>query len=135
MPRCKRLQPLGGAWQGKSLVTSARANIYAVADRAGVSIATVSRVQRGIGPVSAETRERVLRAVDALSYRPDESARSLVRRSTRLVSFHVGEDRHDRVSMLDDFARALARVGEAHGYRLVLDVAGGSDAEQISSFA
>jgi LacI family transcriptional regulator len=58
-------------------VTDVRANIYAVADRAGVSIATVSRVQRGIGPVSAETRERVLRAIEDLRYTPNGSGRAL----------------------------------------------------------
>jgi LacI family transcriptional regulator len=58
-------------------VTNVRANIYAVADRAGVSIATVSRVQRGIGPVSAETRERVLRAIEELRYTPSGSGRAL----------------------------------------------------------
>ena len=58
-------------------MTTVRANIYAVADRAGVSIATVSRVQRGIGPVSAETRERVLRAIEELRYTPNGSGRAL----------------------------------------------------------
>ena len=58
-------------------MTTVRANIYAVADRAGVSIATVSRVQRGIGPVSAETRERVLRAIEELRYTPSGSGRAL----------------------------------------------------------
>lgn len=62
---------------GEAHVTDVRANIYAVADRAGVSIATVSRVQRGIGPVSAETRERVLRAIEDLRYRPNGSGRAL----------------------------------------------------------
>lgn len=114
---------------------SGRATLHSVAAAAGVSHQTVSNVLNAPDRVRPETRERVLRAVDALSYRPDESARSLVRRSTRLVSFNVGEDRPDRVSMLDDFARALARVGETHGYRLVLDVAGGTDDEQITSFA
>lgn len=58
-------------------MTSVRSNIYAVADRAGVSIATVSRVQRGLGPVSAGTRERVLHAIDELRYMPNGSGRAL----------------------------------------------------------
>ena len=45
-------------------------NIYAVADRAGVSIATVSRARRGIGPVASDTRDRVLEAIEALKFRP-----------------------------------------------------------------
>lgn len=54
-----------------------RANIYAVAERAGVSIATVSRVQRGLGPVAAPTRQRVEAAIAALGYSPDPTGRAL----------------------------------------------------------
>ena len=53
------------------------ATIYQVADRAGVSIATVSRVLRGTAPVAPHTRRRVLSAVDELRYRPSRPARSL----------------------------------------------------------
>ena len=58
-------------------MTAPRANIYAVAERAGVSIATVSRVQRGVGPVSTETRQRVERAIEELGYSPDPTGRAL----------------------------------------------------------
>jgi len=51
--------------------------IYEVARHAGVSIATVSRVNRGDGPVAATTRERVTRSIEQLDYRPHPSARSL----------------------------------------------------------
>jgi len=53
------------------------ANIYAVADRAGVSIATVSRVQNANGPVSPVTRDRVLRVIDEMGYTPNGSGRAL----------------------------------------------------------
>ena len=53
------------------------ATIYQVADLAGVSIATVSRVLRGTAPVASRTRQRVLVAVDELGYRPSQPARSL----------------------------------------------------------
>ncbi len=53
------------------------ATIYQVAHSAEVSIATVSRVLRGTTPVAQPTRERVLRAVDALGYRPNRLGRSL----------------------------------------------------------
>jgi DNA-binding LacI/PurR family transcriptional regulator len=52
-------------------------SVLSVAERAGVSTATVSRVLRGTSPVSPETRARVLEAVEALGYRPNETARSL----------------------------------------------------------
>lgn len=48
-----------------------------VARRAGVSIASVSRVLNGVGHVSAATRQRILAAVSALQYVPHAGARSL----------------------------------------------------------
>lgn len=53
------------------------ATIYSVAERAGVSIASVSRVLQGSTRVSAATRAKVLAAVDELSYVPLSAARSL----------------------------------------------------------
>ncbi|MFC6084336.1 LacI family DNA-binding transcriptional regulator [Sphaerisporangium aureirubrum] len=51
--------------------------IYEVARRAGVSIATVSRALRGTGPVAADTREKVLRAVEELRFTPSRAGVSL----------------------------------------------------------
>lgn len=51
--------------------------IYEVAENAGVSIATVSRVLRGTAPVADATRARVLAAVADLRFTPSRSARSL----------------------------------------------------------
>lgn len=51
--------------------------IYEVAERAGVSIATVSRVQRNASVVAGPTRDRVARAIQELSYRPSSLGRRL----------------------------------------------------------
>ena len=53
------------------------ATIYSVAEHAGVSIASVSRVLQGSAGVSAGVRQRVLAAVEALNYVPLGAARSL----------------------------------------------------------
>ena len=55
-------------------------SIYTVAQRAGVSIATVSRVLRDSGPVAATTRERVLAAAAELSWSPNRLAAGLAAR-------------------------------------------------------
>lgn len=52
-------------------------NITAVANRAGVSTATVSRVMNGTANVSPATAERVREAVEALNFYPDVNARAL----------------------------------------------------------
>ncbi len=53
------------------------ATIYSVADDAGVSIATVSRVLQGSPLVSDRTRQKVVEAMDRLDYLPSGAARSL----------------------------------------------------------
>ncbi len=52
-------------------------NIYDVSKKAGVSIATVSRVLNGNANVSEKTRERVLSAIKELDYTPNVFARGL----------------------------------------------------------
>ena len=65
--------------------SSRRARLSDVAKLAGVSSQTVSRVVRGASVVAPETRERVLAAVEELSYRPNLAARSLSNRRTGVI--------------------------------------------------
>ncbi len=60
--------------------------IYDIAEKASVSIATVSRVLNKNPRVSPETRARVLKVADDLGYEPHPSAQSLARRKSSLVS-------------------------------------------------
>lgn len=63
------------------------ASIAAVARRAGVSIATVSRVVNGVAnKASTETVERVMKAVAELDYRPSSAGKSLRQKQSRLVA-------------------------------------------------
>ena len=61
------------------------ATIRDVALRASVSVASVSRVLTGAGPVAETTRQRVLEAVEALRYVPHSGARSLSTSKTQTV--------------------------------------------------
>jgi len=54
--------------------------LYQVAEHAGVSIATVSRVARGVDQVAPETRRKVLDAIETLNYRASHFGRALVKR-------------------------------------------------------
>lgn len=63
-----------------------RPTIYTVAERAGVSIATVSRVLNGTARVSDRTQAKVRRAMDELDYQPNASARGLAANATSTIA-------------------------------------------------
>jgi LacI family transcriptional regulator len=68
---------------------SAPARIADVAARAGVGVATVSRVLNGRPNVSADKRDRVLLAIRELNYRPSSVARNLSLRRTLVIGVIV----------------------------------------------
>jgi LacI family transcriptional regulator len=59
--------------------------IYDVAKLSGVSIATISRVLNAPSMVKAETRKRVLHAIDDLGFVPKAAARAHARRQTNRI--------------------------------------------------
>jgi LacI family transcriptional regulator len=65
------------------------ATIKEVADHAGVSVATVSRVVNKTGYVSLDLQERVQNAMRTLNYRPSALARSLRRQETQTIGILV----------------------------------------------
>lgn len=67
-------------------VAERTATIVEVAKRADVSIATVSNVIRGTRKVSSKLTERVQAAIRELNYSPNEIARSLKVRQTRMLA-------------------------------------------------
>jgi len=60
-----------------------------VAKRAAVSLSTVSYVLNDSGPVAADRKARVLDAVRALGYMPNETARNLKRKSVATIGLVV----------------------------------------------
>ena len=64
---------------------SLKATINDVANLAGVSIKTVSRVVNNEPNVRSDTRDRVEKAIADLSYRPNVSARNLASERARLI--------------------------------------------------
>ena len=62
-----------------------------VARHAGVSLATVSRVLNGSAVVSAELRDKVSAAVEALEYRPNAMAQGLRKGHSNTVALLVGD--------------------------------------------
>ncbi|KQZ22229.1 LacI family DNA-binding transcriptional regulator [Microbacterium sp. Root553] len=84
---------------------SRKATVYDVAERAGVSIATVSRVLRQPDAVRPATRERVLDTVSELGYVPSGSARGLAERRTGVLGLYFpGFDASEDAPVLDVLA-------------------------------
>jgi DNA-binding LacI/PurR family transcriptional regulator len=86
-----------------------RPTLEAVAARAGVSRATVSRVVNGAPNVKPDLRSAVMRAVDELGYIPNSAARSLVTRRTDSIALVVSEP-PSRVFSDDPFFSAVIRA-------------------------
>lgn len=68
-----------------------RITIEDVAQRAGVSIATVSRVINGKRRVSQKSRAMVNAAIDELGYKPNAAAQGLARNKTNALGLVVDE--------------------------------------------
>jgi len=100
---------------GKTSVT-----IRDVAQRAGVSIATVSYVLNASAPISERTRTRVLAAAAELGYRPSAIARGLRARESRIIGYnwhHVPPDKWHPIR--DRFLYSIAEAAETQGYHIL----------------
>jgi DNA-binding LacI/PurR family transcriptional regulator len=109
------------------MVTRERPTLEAVARRAGVSRATVSRVVNGSTTVAAAIRDAVNAAVEELGYVPNQAARSLVTQRTESIALILPETA-SRVFSDDMFFPAVIRGVsvelEAADKQLVLMMAG-----------
>ncbi len=63
------------------------ATLYDVAKLAGVSYNTVSYVVNGVDKVAPATKERVLKAIEQLQYRPNKTARALAGAKADSIAF------------------------------------------------
>ena len=119
--------------------------IYDVASRAGVSIASVSRVLNGLGSPRADTRERVMQAVRELSFVPDGAARALSNGLKEVVgvvfrrggeTLFEGED--ETFLFIDVINRGIEVGAQRHGFDLLISSVGFNDhnvAERIAALA
>ncbi len=110
--------------------------MYDVAERSGVSIATVSRVYRNPDSVRAQTREKVMEAARELGYVPSGSARGLASRTTGVLGLcfpdyadpdaetaaAASDADDDQAVMLysDQIIRGMERAARRHGYALLI---------------
>lgn len=84
---------------------------------ADVSISTVSRVINDSKPVSPEARRRVLHAIAALDYKPNEVARSLVTKKSNIIGVIVSDVGNQYVSQV---LRGVEEIGRMYNYDILL---------------
>ncbi len=92
------------------------ASIREVAKLAGVSAATVSRVMNGTANVEEEKRLRVLDAIEKTGFRPNELARALFKKSSRIIGVIVPNIENPFFSEL---AKAVEEAAYLSGYRIL----------------
>ncbi|KIF71680.1 LacI family transcriptional regulator [Streptomyces sp. AcH 505] len=99
-----------------------------VAERAGVSIKTVSNVVRGAPKVSEATRTRVMQAVRELGYRPNASARRLRTGRSGLIGLAVPDLATPYFAELAHHVRAEAA---ALGFTVLIEETLGDATEEL----
>jgi LacI family transcriptional regulator len=88
-----------------------------VAQEAGVSIKTVSRVVNNQGEISEATRQRVLVTIEKLGYRPSKVARALVTQRTDTIGLVLGDITNP---FFPEVARGVLDIAETLGYDVFL---------------
>lgn len=123
--------PEGGARRSRSAVT-----INDVAQRAGVSKATVSLILSGRPGPAQLTRERVMEAARQLGWRPSPQARGLSMARTSAIGLVISRD--PEVFALDPFfSRFVAGVEVAlrpREYALILRIIGDAPGEEEDAY-
>lgn len=97
-----------------------RPTLSIVAQRAGVSVATVSRSVHGDPSVVAETRDHVLRVCEELGYRPSPAARRLKQGAKAVVGLSLGASDHPAGLYVSLMHQALSRQFAQSGWSVEL---------------
>ncbi|WP_203364016.1 LacI family DNA-binding transcriptional regulator [Bacillus sp. REN10] len=99
------------------------ATIHDVAKLAKVSIATVSRVTSNENVVNEKTKERVLKAMKELGYKPNSAARTLRMSQSNIIVVLMINIKN---AFFSEFIRGIEEVAREAGYYLLL---GSTDGE------
>lgn len=104
-----------------------KVTIYDIAKLAGVSPSTVSRTANNQPGVKKSTRARIMKLLEEYSYTPNETARSLVTQSSRLVGVLISDIRKTHHT---DGIFYLQRELSKRGYACLIYNTGTDEKEQ-----
>ncbi|MCH7230584.1 LacI family transcriptional regulator [Glycomyces sp. L485] len=109
-------------------VNSRNPTISDVAERAGVSVPTVSRVLTGAARVSPAKREAVEAAIAELNFRPSAAARVLVSRRPQTIAVVAGNT--SRYGYAETI-RGIEMAARAEGYTVMITVVESADEVEV----
>jgi DNA-binding LacI/PurR family transcriptional regulator len=105
--------------------------LHDVAQRAGVSIKTVSNVLRGVtSKASKETAARIHAAIEELNYRPNLAARRLRTGHSDVIALAVPDLRNPYFA---EVAAAMITAAREAGYTLLIEETGGDPEIELSA--
>jgi LacI family transcriptional regulator len=107
-----------------------RPTVGDVAGHAGVSWSTASRALSGRGYVSRQALDRVQRAVETLGYVPNDIARSLKARSTKVIGMVIDDFSQ---GFFAEVAVGIESVLRRHGYHLLLAASDGTSENEAAA--
>jgi len=97
-----------------------RITIKDVAERAGVSYQTVSKVLNHQAKVKPQTEARIRKAAEDLGYQPDQAASSLRSRRSRMIGYSGSPWPANQANpILDQFLQGMLHAAERAGYYLL----------------
>jgi len=111
------------------------ATMQQVADKANVSLSTVSYVMSGTRAVGKETKARVRKAMTELGYQPNFAARSLASRRSNVIALVFPAAEHGLGGTVAEFVDSAAQTAREFGFNLVLWPFKTSEADQIVNLA
>ncbi len=92
-----------------------------IAQRAGVSYQTVSKVLHGQMQVTVEVQERIFAAVKEMGYRPNAAARNLRTQSSHMLGYSWQPNRHYYFNpVLEEFQQSVVETAKELGYHVLL---------------
>ena len=117
---------------GESQEENKTLTIADIADTLGVSKTTVSRAISGKGRIGSETRERVLKYIDAHNYTPNVIAKSLAQNKTyNLAVVMLGDYELIDLPFFQNCIMGIQEIASSFDYDMLLTVCNNADVTKL----
>ncbi len=108
------------------------ATLKDVAERAGVTVTTVSRMLNNRINISQKTRDKITKAMKELDYQPNELARSLSKKNSRMIGLILASaDNYFYCKVINSIEHYVAK----YGYKLLLCISNHETEKELEYFS